>query len=363
MMKRLLLASALLLTSFAQAQSILGVTYTPNTPLECQDWIIDVNGELPALGWAIINDTSYITGTTIFLDLYFDQVNPGAPIIWAYNHLYTFSPGSVPAGSYTLTVRKISPFQGQITATNSQAVVIGQCCPASSDFSINTSTLCWNDTLFVTDLSAGTSNVNWYVNDTFDHAGAGDFYLSGLTGNVTIKQVAIDPGCSDSTEISVTVNPKPSNGFNVIQSGTQYTFTATGSSAFSYDWDFGDGTTGSGPLVSHTYAADGMYNACLTSSDMDMCSVDSCTTINFSTIGLEENTESIRIYPNPASRIVQIEGVSTTDIQWYNELGQLITITEEDASHQYIHIYDVSALPAGLYYIQWADKAEKIVIQ
>jgi len=35
----------------------------------------------------------------------------------------------------------------------------------------------------------------------------------------------------------------------------------------SYDWDFGDGTTGSGVTVSHTYGADGTYTVTLTVTD------------------------------------------------------------------------------------------------
>ena len=361
-MKKALFFLSLFASIGVAGQSILGVTYTPASPLECQDWIVNVNGELPAIGWDIINDTSYIVGSTVFLDLYFDQVGPGLPIIWSYNHLYTFTPGSVPNGTYTLTVRKISPFQGQITATNNQTVVIGQCCPASSDFTVNTTMLCWNDTLFVTDLSAGTSNVNWYVNNIFDHAGAGDFNLTGLSGTVTLKQVAIDPGCSDSTEINVTVNPEPSNGFSVIQSGSQFTFTATGSSSFNYDWDFGDGTTGSGSLVSHTFSTDGSYNVCLTSTDGNLCSSDSCSIVNFSSIGIEEAKQEIRIYPNPAYQIIQIEGTLQSDIRWFNQLGQEFELAPNQASNEFLRVYDISALPAGIYYIQWADKTEKVII-
>jgi Tol biopolymer transport system component len=37
----------------------------------------------------------------------------------------------------------------------------------------------------------------------------------------------------------------------------------------SYRWDFGDGTTGSGPIVNHTYAVSGTYTATLTVTDHD----------------------------------------------------------------------------------------------
>jgi PKD repeat protein len=50
------------------------------------------------------------------------------------------------------------------------------------------------------------------------------------------------------------------------------TFDGSGSSdpdgtIVSYGWDFGDGNTGNGPTPTHTYAADGTFNATLTVTD------------------------------------------------------------------------------------------------
>lgn len=44
-----------------------------------------------------------------------------------------------------------------------------------------------------------------------------------------------------------------------------------------YDWDFGDGTSGSGPTVSHAYASKGIYNSKLTVTDTATGSQDTMT--------------------------------------------------------------------------------------
>jgi len=360
-MKRALLLLAILGSIFTQGQTVTAVAISAS-PLNCQPWTITVDGMKPMPQFFIAGDSYNVTGSTINVTINFDAPPIGNPMFAPYTHTITIPANAIPAGTYNVVVTAFSLVVGQQTGTNSTSLILGSCCPASADFSTNATSYCWDQTVQVNDSSAGATSIDWYVNSVFDHSGAGDFTLTGLSGVNVIKQVVSDGSCSDSSEVTVDIAPMPSNGFNVIQSGTQFTFTATGSSAFNYSWDFGDGNTGTGALVSHTYASDGNYNACLVSMDNNSCSADSCTTVTVSTIGLEENTESIRIYPNPASDIVQIEGISPTDIQWYNELGQLIEIAEENTSHEFMHVFDVSDLPAGLYYIQWADKAEKIKV-
>ncbi|GEM_PF-5368449 len=57
-----------------------------------------------------------------------------------------------------------------------------------------------------------------------------------------------------------------------IKAGREAVFSAAAStdpdgSIVSYEWDFGDGTTGSGKEVTHTYTAPGSYNVSLTVTD------------------------------------------------------------------------------------------------
>jgi PKD repeat protein len=67
-------------------------------------------------------------------------------------------------------------------------------------------------------------------------------------------------------------NQPPTALFTVVTDGLTAHFDASGSSdpdgdIVSYDWDFGDGTTGSGVMVSHSYALPGTYTVWLLVTD------------------------------------------------------------------------------------------------
>ncbi|MFT6924011.1 MAG: PKD repeat protein [Crocinitomicaceae bacterium] len=50
-------------------------------------------------------------------------------------------------------------------------------------------------------------------------------------------------------------------------------------------WDFGDGNTSISQYPSHTYAANGNYNVCLTTVSSDSCTSTFCSTVNISCLG------------------------------------------------------------------------------
>lgn len=353
---------ALLLLFTAQSQSITSVVVSAS-PLDCQSWTITVDGMKPMPQFFIQGDSYTVNGTNLDVNIDFNAPPIGNPMFAPYTHTITIPANGVPAGTYTLNVTTFSIVSGQITATNSSPLTLGSCCPAAASFTTNAAQYCWNDTIFITDQSAGTTNVEWYVNGVLDHSGTGDFSLVGMTGQVEIAQHAIDPGCTDSATMVVDVLPKPTVGFSSIQAGNQFTFTSGGSSAMTYTWDFGDGNTGSGNLVTHIFDQDGSYNVCMTTTDGDGCSADSCQTVVYSTVGLEEESMKLRMYPNPAIDLITVEGSIDAPIRWYNELGQEVYFPLHDGSQEYLHIFDLTDIPSGVYYIQWADLAEKVVIQ
>lgn len=71
---------------------------------------------------------------------------------------------------------------------------------------------------------------------------------------------------------------------NGVQFADSSSWTITSVDSVSYVWSFGDGSSGSGPIVSHIYNAPGQYTVCLTISlfnpnGVSLCANTSCQTI------------------------------------------------------------------------------------
>jgi glucose/arabinose dehydrogenase len=79
------------------------------------------------------------------------------------------------------------------------------------------------------------------------------YKISYVTGNRAPTAIASADKTAGSAPLTVTFNGSQSSDPD--------------GNAISYSWDFGDGTSGSGQIVSHTYNADGTYSAVLTVSD------------------------------------------------------------------------------------------------
>ena len=93
---------------------------------------------------------------------------------------------------------------------------------------------------------------------------------------------------SDTTTVTISANEAPlavANGPYQGVAGADLSFTASGStdpdgSIESFDWDFGDGETGSGPAPLHTYAQQGSYTVVLiVTDDRGRTGTDSTTAI------------------------------------------------------------------------------------
>jgi PKD repeat protein len=142
------------------------------------------------------------------------------------------------------------------------------------------------------DVTAGP-NTGKTGTDTTDGAGEATFTYTGDggVGTDTIRACFIDQDgqqqCDEATKVW---EPPPNqspvadpNGPYSEYEGVEVCFDGTGSSdpdgdQLTYDWDFGDGNTGSGPTPCHTYADNGTYPVCLTVTDPAGASDTQCTT-------------------------------------------------------------------------------------
>lgn len=120
----------------------------------------------------------------------------------------------------------------------------------------------------------------WSFGDGRTGTGRTVTHAFSRAGSYSVTLTIVDPfGRSASTTSQVTVgvgaNPTPVFVFSPTEPlpGQQVFFNAEASTPSpgrritSYQWDFGDGSTGSGARVSHTYAVQGTYTVTLTVTD------------------------------------------------------------------------------------------------
>lgn len=106
--------------------------------------------------------------------------------------------------------------------------------------------------------------------------GIGAYALTTADQSVQRVEAEPTPTVEETVEIAADSNEAPTAYYVVSSvSGLTVGFDGSGStdpdgSLTSYDWDFGDGTTGAGATVSHVYSAGGSYSVTLTVSDGEL---------------------------------------------------------------------------------------------
>lgn len=91
-----------------------------------------------------------------------------------------------------------------------------------------------------------------------DSAGA----FADYTTTISINNVAPQPSISAPSSLAM-------NSAGTFTASVTDPSTADANAGFTYQWSFGDGTTGSGQTVSHTYASVGAYTVTVTATDKD----------------------------------------------------------------------------------------------
>jgi PKD repeat protein len=152
----------------------------------------------------------------------------------------------------------------------------------------------------------------------------------------------------------------PVPNFSHTSTNNTCNFTYTGTTPYtSISWDFGDGSPQSAQAnPSHTYAASGNYNVCVTVTNA--CGSNTyCKAVGTSGMGINgmPGFENVDIYPNPATQSITIEHIASgISIALYNTTGQCVlrTVTSGNKS-----VIDVSNLSNGIYMIRLTGKDGK----
>jgi hypothetical protein len=128
-----------------------------------------------------------------------------------------------------------------------------------------------------------------------------------------------------------------------------------------WHWVFGDGSAGSMERnPAHTFPAAGPYDVCLTVSNANG-SDTKCKTVWVGTSSASSGPDAvsggIRVYPNPASGFVTVQGApSAARVRVYDRLGRLVLESALEADR-----FDAGALPNGMYVVQVWDERGPLV--
>lgn len=158
--------------------------------------------------------------------------------------------------------------------------------------------------------------------------------------NITVAHSNICGGyLTDSTLNATTVRFKG----NGIQNSSDY--------VVSYNWTFGDGATGSGQTVTHSFASPGRYNVCLYLKTNTGCETRICNPV-----GVSGNSQpQLTLAPNPVSNVLNATFVSlfqqTVTVKIYNANGLTVRsyVRAANVGGNNWSFSDVGTLPTGVY--------------
>jgi hypothetical protein len=141
-----------------------------------------------------------------------------------------------------------------------------------------------------------------------------------------------------------------------ISEGSNISFTLVGNTSYNrVEWDFGDSSpVVTGETVSHQYFADGTYNVTVYVYNALGCFTTATKVINVdATASTKDYSNSITIYPNPTTSIINIEQ-DFTSAKVYDISGrELLKSTSKTI--------DLSELPSSIYLLRLYDNSNKVL--
>lgn len=234
-------------------------------------------------------------------------------------------------------------------AEDYKIVVIPACTNPIVDLG-NDTTFCSGNTIT---LNAGTTGTTYLWNN-----GATTQTIDvNLSGTYTVE--VANGTCITRDTINVTVQQQPTVSVTAdklsICPGESVTLTASG--ATSYTWN--DGGVGSPhivvPTATTTYTVRGSVNGCEGEASISIL-IKNC-------VGTEETeAQKVKVYPNPASSLVTIEGDAIEEFYTgYTVIDLTGKVVMESSTVQNGTTIDVKSLVDGIYFIQLTGQVSKSV--
>jgi PKD repeat protein len=182
--------------------------------------------------------------------------------------------------------------------------------------------------------------------------------VTGVSVGTTTITYTSTSGCFVTT--IVTVSPTlatagASFSSSGIDSSVSFVYTGTLTALDSVVWDFGDGTSDTGLLSTHTYSTSGTYTVCATAYGICWSDI-SCDTVTvtlpitgMSSVGVA----AVKIFPNPARATLEISGLATSSVY---RLQSVTGVTlQRGALHLNKETLNIDWLVPGMYILEIVD--------
>lgn len=249
---------------------------------------------------------------------------------------------------------------GPVTTSDGFTIVAPSLPPVANFYSGST-IVCQDQCITFNNTSTDATSFNWQFTggDITSSTLANPTVCYSATGVFTATLVATGPGGVDTLtqSVDVTVYNHPSAAFTmstdtVILPSGFVGFTNTSVDANGYNWDFGDGNSSTNTDPWNNYTSAGVYTVTLIALN-GPCENDTITStvvvLNPSSVN-EIGNDLVRIYPNPFSNWIFIEGNNLAGLSMtlQNAIGETViarTLTGKDA-------IALNELPKGMYCVR-----------
>lgn len=143
-------------------------------------------------------------------------------------------------------------------------------------FTMSADTVCALNNIIFTNTSVGLATTAWNFGDATTSTTANPVHAYANPGSYTVTLVTTTAfGCADTISAPVFVDSIPSTAFSAsvecVGDSTIFTNTTTGN-VITWNWNFGDATSGSSQQPNHLYATSGTYTVTLTATNNAGCS-------------------------------------------------------------------------------------------
>lgn len=194
----------------------------------------------------------------------------------------------------------------------------------------------------ITVSNANISSVYWSFGDGTGSNDVNPDHLYSANGTYQVSLVALsDQGCSDSTGMTVTVNPVPVAAFTsadaCLYSSVVLTdqSTITSGTITSWNWNHGDGSGAGTANSTHTYNTPGSYYVMLTVTSNNGCVDSTAATVNVYPVP-QANFTKANVCQGTVSEFFnqsQVSGGGVINTSW--NFGDGSTSTDQNPVHTY----------------------------